>query len=166
MDGGNVLTTDILLVLIMLGGTVVLFVREWMPADVAALLILVVLGLSELVPPEGLFSGFASNAVMSIVAVMILGAGLDRTGVLGGAAKVILRVSGGHEGRLVIALSTAAGVLSIFMQNPAVAALFLPVASRVSEAGSALVVAEVPADAAGDAAAALAAGRVDLVHLS
>ncbi|MCB1642089.1 MAG: SLC13 family permease [Xanthomonadales bacterium] len=132
MDGGNVLTTDILLVLIMLGGTVVLFVREWMPADVAALLILVVLGLSELVPPEGLFSGFASNAVMSIVAVMILGAGLDRTGVLGGAAKVILRVSGGHEGRLVIALSTAAGVLSIFMQNPAVAALFLPVASRVS----------------------------------
>lgn len=132
MDGGNVLTTDILLVLILLGGTVVLFVREWMPADVAALLILVVLGLSELVPPEGLFSGFASNAVMSIVAVMILGAGLDRTGVLGGAARVILRVSGGHEGRLVMALSACAGVLSMFMQNPAVAALFLPVASRVS----------------------------------
>ncbi|WP_298444756.1 FAD-dependent monooxygenase [Gordonia sp. (in: high G+C Gram-positive bacteria)] len=42
----------------------------------------------------------------------------------------------------------------------------LAVAGRVSEAGSALVVAEVPADAAGDAAAALAAGRVDLVHLS
>lgn len=132
MDGGNVLTTDILLVLILLGGTVVLFVREWMPADVAALLILVVLGLSELVPPEGLFSGFASNAVMSIVAVMILGAGLDRTGVLGGAARVILRVSGGREGRLVMALSACAGVLSMFMQNPAVAALFLPVASRVS----------------------------------
>jgi di/tricarboxylate transporter len=132
MDGSNALTIDILLVLLLLGGTVLLFVREWVPADVAALLILVVLGLSELVPPEGLFSGFASNAVMSIVAVMILGAGLDRTGVLGGAAKLIMRISGGQEGRLVMALSAFAGVLSMFMQNPAVAALFLPVASRVS----------------------------------
>lgn len=132
MDGSNALTIDILLVLLLLGGTIVLFVREWVRADVAALLILVVLGLSELVPPEGLFGGFASNAVMSIVAVMILGAGLDRTGVLGGAAKFVMRISGGHEGRLVMALSALAGVLSMFMQNPAVAALFLPVASRVS----------------------------------
>jgi di/tricarboxylate transporter len=132
MDGSNVLTTDILLVLILLGGTVLLFVREWVRADVAALLILVFLGLSELVAPEDLFSGFASNAVMAIVAVMILGAGLDRTGVLGGAARVIMRVSGGHEARLIMALSAFAGGLSMFMQNPAVAALFLPVASRVS----------------------------------
>ncbi len=132
MDDSIALTSDIVLVLILLAGTVLLFVREWLPADVAAILILVVLGLTELVPPEILFSGFASNAVMAIVAVMILGAGLDRTGVMNSAAKLIMKLSNGSEAHLIMTLSAFAGVLSAFMQNPAVAALFLPVASRVS----------------------------------
>lgn len=35
-----------------------------------------VLGISELAPEE-IFSGFSGNAVMSIMATMVLGAGLD-----------------------------------------------------------------------------------------
>ncbi len=132
MEGGLTLSFDIMLVLAILGLTVLLFVREWVSTDVAALVILVVLGLTQLVPAERLFDGFASNAVMSILAVMVLGAGLDRTGVLGHAASLVLRLSQGEETRLVVALSLVAGTVSAFMQNPAVVALFLPVASRIA----------------------------------
>ena len=58
--------------------------------DVAAILIMVLIGLSSILPgysglvdPRNLFNGYSSNAVISIIAVMIIGAGLDRTGVMG-----------------------------------------------------------------------------------
>lgn len=97
MDGALTLSFDMALVLVILGLSVVLFVREWVSVDVAALVILVVLGLTQLVPVDRLFDGFASNAVMSILAVMVLGAGLDRTGVMGHAASVVLKLSQGEE---------------------------------------------------------------------
>ena len=56
-----------LLVLCVLALTVCLFVTEWVSVDLAAMLLLVVLGLTGLVPLTQLFSGFASNAVMSIL---------------------------------------------------------------------------------------------------
>ncbi len=132
MDGALTLSFDMALVLAILALTVMLFVREWVSSDVAALSILVVLGLTQLVPSEALFAGFASNAVISILAVMVMGAGLDRTGVMGHAASLILRLSGGEQKRLLMALCLVSGTVSAFMQNPAVVALFLPVASRIA----------------------------------
>ncbi len=72
--------------------TIYLFSFEIVSIDVAAVSILVILGLSSLfassvglqqglVPTQQLFDGFSSNAVISIIAVMIIGAGLNKTGV-------------------------------------------------------------------------------------
>ena len=121
-----------LLVLAVLALTVCLFVTEWVSVDTAAMLLLVVLGLTGLVPLTQLFSGFASNAVMSILAVMILSAGMEHTGLMARAADFILRLAGDTERRLVLALSAVSGSVSGVMQNPAVMALFLPVASRIA----------------------------------
>ena len=89
MDMSLTLTTDMALVLGLLGFTVLMLVLEWIRADLIALLVLVVIGVTGLMPVEQLFDGFAGNAVMSLIAVMIMGAGLDRTGVLGKAASSI-----------------------------------------------------------------------------
>jgi di/tricarboxylate transporter len=132
MDTGLALTNEMLMVLGLVGFTMVMFTWERLRPDVTALLVLVALGLSGLVPPEQLFNGFAGHAVISVLATMILGAGLDRAGVLNRLAIWLLRVSQGVEQRLVLFTSAVAGLLSAFMQNPAVTALFLPVASRLS----------------------------------
>jgi di/tricarboxylate transporter len=109
-----------------------LFVFEVVRVDVAAILIMLVLGLTNIVPPDHLFDGFASNAVISIIAVMVLGAGLDRTGLLTGLAAHILRLGGSSEKRIVPIVSATVALISSFMQNVAAAALFLPVVSRIS----------------------------------
>jgi di/tricarboxylate transporter len=83
-------------------------------------------------PVDKLFDGFASNAVLSLIGIMIMGAGLDRTGVLNRAAAFILRLSGGVESRVSLLLNTTTGVLSSVIQSQALAALFIPVASRLS----------------------------------
>lgn len=126
------LSLDMWLVLGLMAFTMIMFVWERLRQDVTALLVLVCLGLTGLVPVEQLFDGFAGNAVISVIATMILGAGLDRTGLLNRVAVWLLRKSKGYEERLVLLSSGVAGMVSSVMQNPSVTALFLPVAARLS----------------------------------
>lgn len=132
MEGNIALNTNMIMVLAILGVTIILFAFEILRVDVTAISIMVLLGLSGLVPSDQLFNGFASNAVISIIAVMILGAGLDRTGVMGSIAAWLLRVGGNTERRLQLLINTTMGAFGGFMQNTGVAALFLPVVSRVA----------------------------------
>lgn len=123
--------------------TIYLFVFEVVGVDVAALTVMVLLGLTSLFAPvmgleqglvdnQKLFNGFASNAVMSIIAVMIIGAGLDRTGLMSKVATFILKAGGTTETRIIPIISGTVGIISSFMQNVGAAALFLPVVSRIS----------------------------------
>lgn len=132
MDTALTLTTDMKLVLGLVALTMGLFLFDRLRPDLVALVVLVLLGLTGLVAPEDLFGGFAGNAVISIIATMILGAGLERTGALNRLAGWLLRRADGSERRLLLYTSAMAGLNSSLMQNPSVMALYLPVASRLS----------------------------------
>ena len=132
MSGSIAFTQDMLAVLLVLGLTIYLFVSEVVRVDVAALLVMVLVGATGVVPAAHVFDGFASNAVISIIAVMIMGAGLDRTGIMSQLAGYILRLGGNTEGRIIPIISGTVGIISSFMQNIGAAALFLPVVSRIS----------------------------------
>lgn len=132
MDTALALTTDMKLVLGLVVFTMAMFLFERIRADVVALVVLVLLGLSGLVEPDELFNGFSGNAVISIIATMILGAGLDRTGALNRLAGWLLRRAHGVEQRLLLLTTAVAGLNSSFMQNPSVMALYMPVAARLS----------------------------------
>ena len=132
MDTALTLTTDMKLVLGLVGFTMAMFLFERIRADVVALVVLMLLGLTRLVAPENLFNGFSSNAVISVMATMILGAGLDRTGALNRLAGWLLRRAHGVEQRLLLLTTAIAGLNSPLMQSPAVMALYMPVASRLS----------------------------------
>jgi di/tricarboxylate transporter len=123
--------------------TIYLFAFEIVGVDVAAATVMVLLGLTSLLAPfmgleqglvdnKHLFDGFSSNAVMSIIAVMIIGAGLDKTGIMSKVAAFILSVGGTTETRIIPIISATVGFISSFMQNVGAAALFLPVVSRIS----------------------------------
>lgn len=126
------ITHDMLLVFGLVVFTVLMLVFEWIRADLVALLVIVVIGIARLMPVEQLFNGFAGNAVISLIAVMIMGAGLDRTGVLSKAAAFILRIAGGVEARVSLLINAMAGSLSSVIQSQALAALFMPVTSRIA----------------------------------
>ncbi|MBZ0221876.1 MAG: SLC13 family permease [Dokdonella sp.] len=132
MEAGLTLTPNMMLVFALLAFTVLMLVLEWIRADLVALLVIVVIGITRLLPVEQLFDGFAGNAVISLLGVMIMGAGLDRTGVLAKAASFILRMAGGLESRVSLLINAVAGSLSSVIQSQALSALFLPVVSRVS----------------------------------
>ena len=123
--------------------TIYLFAFEVVGVDVAAISIMVLLGLTSLLAPymgltqglvdtQNIFNGFSSNAVMSIIAVMVIGAGLDKTGLMSKVAAFILQIGGTTETRIIPIISGTVAFISSFMQNVGATALFLPVVSRIS----------------------------------
>lgn len=119
--------------MIMICFAIFLFIAEWIRVDVVAILMMVTLPLLHLVTPKEAFVGFSSNAVISIIAVIIIGAGLDKTGLINRLVTPVLRIAGRSESRIVIAISLTVAGISSFMQNIGAAALFLPAIQRISK---------------------------------
>jgi len=78
------LTTNMLVVLLIILGAIILFVTEWIPIDVTAIAIMITLIVLEpwtqITPAEGI-SEFSSPAAITVLAMLILSAGISQTGV-------------------------------------------------------------------------------------
>ena len=127
------MTPEMILTMIMLTFAVVLFVFEWVRVDVVGIIMMVMLPLTGLISPNEAFVGLSSNAVCSIIAVIIIGAGLDKTGVMNQVAGPIIKLAGNSESRVISLVSGAVGIISSMMQNIGAAALFMPATQRIAK---------------------------------
>lgn len=128
----STVTTQMIIVFGLLGLAIILFVFDLLRVDLVGILMMVLLPLTGVLTPEEAVAGLSSNAVVSIIAVMIIGAGLNKTGVMNLVAEQIIKVAGGSEGRIMVVVSATVAVISSFMQNIGAAALFLPATMRIS----------------------------------
>ncbi len=126
------ITPDMIIVFSLLGFAILLFIFEWLRVDLVGLLMMVALPLTGVITPEEAVAGLSSNAVVSIIAVMILGAGLNKTGVMNIVASAIIQIAGRSEKKIMLVVSTTVAIISSFMQNIGAAALFLPATMRIS----------------------------------
>lgn len=115
----------------MLAFAVLMFVFEWVRVDVVGILMMIILPILGLVTPKEAISGLSSNAVVSIIAVIIIGAGLDKTGAMNSLARVLLRFAGKSESRIMTLICGTVAFISSFMQNIGAAALFMPATKRI-----------------------------------
>jgi len=125
------MTLPITLVMGVLFLAILLFIFEWVRVDVVGILMMIILPLLGLVTPKEAISGLSSNAVVSIIAVIIIGAGLDKTGAMNSLARVLLKFAGKSESRIMVLISGTVAFISSFMQNIGAAALFMPAAKRI-----------------------------------
>ena len=126
------MTSDITLTLFIVVITAVLFITEWLRADVVALLVLGALAVTGLVTPAEALSGFSNPAVVTVWAMFIISGGLAATGVANAIGDQVMRVAGRGELRLLVVIMLTAAVLSAFMNNVGVAALMLPVVMSIA----------------------------------
>jgi len=122
------MTPEILTLLGILGGALVLFITEWVSADVVGLGVLVVLILTNLLPAKDAFAGFGSDTVLMIFGLFILTAALLRTGVVDLAGRFIVRRAGDRPEHVLALVMLGVAGLSAFISNTAATAFFLPVA--------------------------------------
>ena len=127
-----VITTDMMIVFFLLSLAIFLFVTDLLRVDLVGLLMMVLLPLTGVITAEEAIAGLSSNAVVSIIAVMIIGAGLNKTGVMNLVAAQIVKMVGRSENRILALISLTVAFISSFMQNIGAAALFMPATVRIS----------------------------------
>lgn len=124
---------EIALTLLILLITIILFVTEAFRVDIIAMLVMLTLGWTGIITPAEAFSGLSSNAVIAVIAVMIIGYGMEQSGVMQKITSPLMAAAGKEEKKLTVVLSLSAGALSALMQNIGVIALFLPIVSKITK---------------------------------
>lgn len=125
------ITSDMMIVFGFLAFVTILFIFEIVRVDMVGLLMMVLLPLSGVIDAADAISGLSSNAVVSIIAVIIIGEGLDKTGVMNLFARQIIKLAGKSQVRIMTLVSGTVAFISSFMQNIGAAALFLPATIRI-----------------------------------
>ena len=105
----------------------VLFITEWLPVDITAILITVTLMLLGLVQPEEGISGFGSSATITVMAMFILSAGVTRTGVIQVIRDWLVKFGGHNSTQQILVMGAIVGPISALINNTAVVAVFLPI---------------------------------------
>ncbi|UCF38164.1 MAG: SLC13 family permease [Acidobacteriota bacterium] len=119
------MTFEAILVLVILVGAVALFVSEKYPIDFVALLVLGVLLLLGLVTPQEGISGFSNPATITVAAMFILSAGLQKTGATAAVGRLMVRFGRNYYAALVVIMGSIT-VISAFVNNTAAVAVFIP----------------------------------------
>jgi di/tricarboxylate transporter len=113
-------------------GALLLILSNRLRADLVALLVLIVLGFSGVVTPQEAISGFSRPAIITIISLFIISAGLENTGVIQWVANRFREIGRGSEARLITLFMGAGALLSLVMNNIAAGAMLLPAAIQVA----------------------------------
>ncbi len=121
----------------------VLFATEPVPIDITAIGIMVALmvlgtdgpvNLTEISAAEGT-SGFASSATLTVLAMFILSAGVQRTGIIQLLGRHIARFTRDSLSRQLGATMSLVGPISGFINNTAAVAILLPMVTDLAHEG-------------------------------
>lgn len=124
--------SSIAVVLTILMGSVVLFVTDKLRVDLVAMIVLIALLVTGSVPESDILSGFSSPATMTVAAMFIISAGLQRTGIVRYMAGRLHLLVGESKERLTPILMMTCGFFSAFTNNTATVAVLIPVSLKLS----------------------------------
>jgi di/tricarboxylate transporter len=108
--------------LAVIAAVVAVLVRDWLPPVTTVLGAVVVLLVAGVIEPDQAFSGFSNPAPITVAALYVVAAGVERAGLVG---PVVARLLGGGGGRRNLArlCVPAAGASSVLNNTPIVAML-------------------------------------------
>ncbi len=123
--------------IILLGGIIlgalVLFITEFFPIDVTALVVLGLLLIFKLVTPEQSLSGFSNPAVITIACLFILSYALQKSHVLEYVIININKIIDKSKALGMAAYLFSIGIASAVVNNTAIVAIFMPVTIRLAD---------------------------------
>jgi di/tricarboxylate transporter len=121
------MSTEIILTLSVLVVGLIAFVAEWLPVDITALTIAIVLMALGLVKPDEGIAGFGNSATITVMAMFILSAGITRTGVIQVVRDFLVKWGGKSPSQQIFVMGAIVGPITAFINNTAVVAIFLPI---------------------------------------
>jgi di/tricarboxylate transporter len=103
-----------------------------LPIDITAIATAILLALLGLVSPDEAIAGFSNSATLTIMAMFILSAGIERTGAIQVVSDFLQRQGGKNPTRQIFILGLVVGPITAFLNNTAVVAVFIPIVEKWS----------------------------------
>ncbi len=122
-------------VIAILAGAILSFSFEWIAPELTAVLALISLLISGVLTPQEAFAGFGNSSVIAIGALLVIGAGLTRSGAVKWLADRLGAFAGTRHGRLLLVSTAIPGVLSGFINIVASVTIFIPAVLRMARRG-------------------------------
>lgn len=113
---------------------IILFIWDKLPMATSAILgcvLMVIFGVCDF---KTAFGQFSSSTVILTVGVMMIGAAISESGLAAAIGAWIVRISKGSEGKLLVGTYLVASLMSAFLTNSAVLAIFIPIILSLSQA--------------------------------
>ncbi len=125
--GQRSMNLEIGLTLLVIGLTLVAFIREWAPPDVLGLTVLCLVVALGLVDPGKMTDVFRNEAPLTIAALFVIGGCLERSGAVDHIGKALRDRLSGNTRSAIFAFTLITAFFSAWMNNTAVVAIMLPV---------------------------------------
>ena len=125
-------TTDLMIVALLLAASVVMFAIGRPRMDMVALLVIIALPLLGILELDETLAGFADPNVILIAALFVVGEGLARTGVTYRLGDFLAERAGGSSTRLTVLLMLSVAGLGAIMSSTGVVAIFIPVVLSIA----------------------------------
>ncbi len=121
-----------------------LYTRERIPLELTSLgvvcVLMILFHFREVPGPDGanvldakrLLEGFANPAMIAVLALLVIGAGLARTGILDQAAQTMFRI-GGRDWRSIVLVLVVVAAVSGFLNNIPVVVIFIPILRALAD---------------------------------
>ena len=124
---------EIAIVLVLVAVVFFGFIRDILPSDVVALLAMGALLLTGILSVPETLAVFSNPAPITIAAMFVLSAALERTGVIDAAGRMVTRLAG-RASPIVAMLAMMCGVmvLSAFMNNTPIVVVLIPVVIQLA----------------------------------
>src|SRR4026207_626928 len=121
------MTPQIAIVLALLVIALILFGTERIPIELASILLVMALVLTNTLTAAEAFAGFGNDIVITIAGLFVLTGGLAKTGVIDLVGRRLHRTAGESEFRMTALIMFAAAFCAAVMKNTTTTAMFLPV---------------------------------------
>lgn len=121
------MSLEIALTLLVVGLTLVAFVREWASPDVLAITILCLLVALGLIEMKDMSLVFRNEAPLTIAALFVIGGALEKSGAVDQIGRLLQRRVNGGVRSSIFAFTVVAAFFSAWMNNTAIVAILMPV---------------------------------------
>lgn len=126
------MTSDLVIVLVLLAATMIMFAANKPRMDVVALLMMALLPLLGVITMEEALAGLSDPNVVLIATLFVIGEGLVRTGVAQRLGDFMVRRAGKNEVRLIVLLMLVVATIGSVMSSTGAVAIFIPAVLRMA----------------------------------
>ena len=131
------MTLQMMVVFAVFALAIVLFATERIPTDFVAILLMSLLMVTGIITPEEGIAGFSNTATVTVGAMFVLSAGLLRTGAVNSIGARLAAIAKKRFRLSLLILMGSVAVISAFVNNTPVVALFIPISlGMANESGT------------------------------